>query len=129
MTEAEFAAWLEAYKRAWVEQDPVAAANLFAPDATYREIPFDPPMQGRAEIEAYWRKNVVEAQNDIHFGYEIYAVTGAVGLCRWWCTMTENGERVEFDGIFRCVFSGSGVGLPLCHTFEEWWHERVVPPS
>ncbi len=128
MTETEFAAWLDAYKQAWEEQDPAAVIGLFTPDATYREVPFDPPMRGRDEIEAYWRKNTVDAQSKIRFDYEIYAVTDVVGLCHWWCAITsmESGERIEFDGIFRCVFTENGEGLRLCHRFEEWWHERVA---
>ncbi|MGH6609432.1 MAG: hypothetical protein ACRECQ_04160 [Burkholderiaceae bacterium] len=48
-----FERWLQAYKRAWEERDPNAAATIFAADATYRETPFDPPMYGRKAICEY----------------------------------------------------------------------------
>ncbi len=40
-----------------------AAGAPFTADASYHEIPFDEPMQGRAAIEAYWSR-VTATQSD-----------------------------------------------------------------
>src|SRR3989304_1505550 len=45
------------YKRAWERRDPRLAMELFTPDATYREDPFDErPMRGLGEIRDYWAR-------------------------------------------------------------------------
>ena len=49
---AAFAAWLDRYKQAWEARDAALAGALFTEDASYHEMPFDAPMQGRAAIEA-----------------------------------------------------------------------------
>jgi hypothetical protein len=97
LTESGFAAWLERYKAAWEAGDPDAAAALFAADADYAETPFAEPLRGRDAIRAYWREGAGQAQRDIRFGYTVEAVAGAVGLCRWHCTLTRvgSGERVS----------------------------------
>lgn len=128
LTEAAFQAWLEGYKTAWENGDPDAVTALFAEDATYRETPFRPAMQGRGEIGDYWCAGARDAQRGVSFGYEVWAVSGAVGVCRWWARFqrVKDGERVELDGVFRCVFGESGEGVPLCRSLEEWWHRRSM---
>ena len=64
ITPASFAAWLERYKEAWEERDPQRVGAIFSADASYHEMPFDAPMQGRAAIEAYWAR-VTAGQRDI----------------------------------------------------------------
>ena len=125
---AGFERWLEAYKAAWQEQDPDAAAALFTEDATYREMPFSEPFRGRAAIRAYWAEVACESQRDIDFDYQVWAVDGDTGVCHWSCRLTRraSGERVELDGAFRCVFSSDDDEAGLCRVFEEWWHRREV---
>lgn len=120
----DFRAWLESYRQAWEDREPAKAAAIFTQEATYREMPFDPPVQGRAAIVDYWAK-AVAGQKDIAFTYEILACTGDEGICRWHAAFTgvPGGERIDFDGIFRCRFAEAG----LVDRFEEWWHIRVVP--
>jgi len=58
---------LAKYKRAWEKRDPRLATELFTPDATYREDPFDRrPMRGLGEIRDYWAK-VPRFQKNIRF--------------------------------------------------------------
>lgn len=121
-----FGAWLDGYKAAWESRDAAAAAALFAEDATYRETPFDPPMEGRAAIADYWTR-VTSGQRDVRFGYEILACDGDTGLCRWHAAFVgiPGGEAIELDGIFRCGFTEER----LVDRFEEWWHIRISPPA
>ena len=126
LEEGAFAAWLEAYKAAWEARDSVAAAALFTPDATYHEMPFDPPIEGAAGIATYWA-GAVAGQENILFTYEILACAGDQGLCHWHCAFTgvPGGEAIDLDGIFQCRF---GAPDRVSH-FREWWHVRVVPPA
>lgn len=125
MNRPGFAKWLDEYKTAWECGDPLKAAALFTEDATYRETPFDETMHGRDAIRRYWEEGARDAQRNIRFGYEIFAVEADAGICRWFCTFERvpSGERVEFDGIFRCVFAADG----RCREFREWWHRRTLP--
>ena len=124
MNRSAFAEWLDAYKLAWESTDPRKAAALFTPDAVYEETPFDEPMRGLEAIRRYWQAGAQDAQRSIRFTYEIYTVDGDVGLCRWHCDFERvpSGERVELDGIFRCVFAPDGK----CRHFQEWWHRRTA---
>ncbi len=121
LEEATFAAWLDAYKAAWEARDPAAAAALFTPDATYREMPFDAPIEGTESIAAYWTK-AVAGQEDILFTYEIFACASDEGICHWHCAFTgvPGGHKIELDGIFRCRFDKDRVAA-----FQEWWHIRL----
>jgi hypothetical protein len=38
--------WLAAYRTAWIERDPEAAAALFTADSTYLEQPYDEAFVG-----------------------------------------------------------------------------------
>src|SRR5687768_12247962 len=66
LTPAALEAWLQRYGAAWESRDPAAAGKLFLADASYHEMPFDAPKQGRAAIEEYWRK-VTADQRDVKF--------------------------------------------------------------
>lgn len=126
--ERAFRRWLEAYKAAWEGRDPEAAAALFTPGASYRESPFRPPLRGRDEIRAYWRAGPRDKQRDVAFDFDVWAVAGAAGICRWRACFRRlrDDRRVELDGVLRGEFvDGAGPGVPLCRSFEEWWHRRL----
>jgi hypothetical protein len=124
--EQAFAAWLDRYRQAWERRDPAAAAALFTAQATYWETPYDPPFEGRAEIEAYWAK-AVSGQRDVRFSSEILACSGDRGICRWHATFNavEGGATIDLDGIFHCRFAEPN----LVGSFEEWWHLKVTPAA
>jgi uncharacterized protein (TIGR02246 family) len=121
LTRAALAAWLDRYERAWEERDADQAAALFAPDAVYRETPFDPPMAGVDAIRAYWA-SVTADQRNVDFRYEIAAVEGQTGVARWHATfmLASSGARVELDGVFELAFGSDG----RCSELREWWHSR-----
>ena len=75
MTEQDVQDWLDGYGRAWVDGDPDRAVALFSDTATYRETPFDDPMRGRRAIWEYWRKNAGDAQEDVEFASQVWAVS------------------------------------------------------
>ena len=123
MNRQEVEVWLEAYGRAWESRDPRAAAELFAEDATYQETPFVEPARGRAAIFDYWT-NVARTQEDIHFEFEVLAVTEMGCFARWHSTFLRLPQniRLELDGIFLLSFDANNH----CVALREWWHRREI---
>ena len=125
MTEQDVQNWLDEYGRAWVDGDPDQLVTLFSVSATYRETPFDDPMTGRHEIREYWQKGAAEAQENVEFTSQVWAVGNDTAFAGWQARFTRkaSGARVELDGTFRLVFS-SEQGTLRCTVLEEWWHRK-----
>ena len=130
MTEQDVQDWLDEYGRAWVDGDPDRVVALLSDTATYRETPFDDPMGGRQAIREYWRKNAADAQEDVEFASQVWAVTNDTAIAGWQARFTRkaSGARVELDGAFRLVLSGE-QGALQCTVLEEWWHRRESPSA
>jgi hypothetical protein len=126
MDPAALDGWLGAYKRAWEERDPGAAAELFAADATYHETPFDEPSRGRKGIFEYW-SGATRMQRDVRFTYEILAATENGGVAHWRASFVRlpANSRVVLDGIFVVELDADG----RCTEFREWWHVRQEKAS
>ena len=123
MTPHAFAHWLDSYGQAWERRNPHAAADLFAEDGTYQVSPFLEPMRGKQAILEYWT-NVTQTQQDVHFGYEILAVTPEHGIARWCASfvIVPPGLQTKLDGIFLVSLDENG----RCHSLREWWHKQQV---
>ena len=126
VTEAEASVWLERYRNAWIGRDTEAVLRLFTADATYRESRFRPAMIGHDAIRRYWDNQVVAAQRDNAFDFEIFAVRGAQVFTHWtahftWLPVT---GILELDGVARISFVKSGDGVIRAATFEEWIEKR-----
>ena len=117
LTTASLAKWLAGYERAWESRDAARAAELFTPNATYHEMPFDAPKVGQAGIREYW-SSVTADQRDIDFKSQVISVTGQTGVAHWSATFTAAGARVELDGVFVLKFAEDG----RCSELREWWH-------
>ena len=117
--------WLDAYGKAWVDGDPEQVVALFTPAATYRETPFDAPMQGHDAIRRYWQAGAAEAQEDVAFSAQVWAVAGDTAIAGWQAQFARKatGARIALDGVFRLRFAQVGTAL-LCDRLEEWWHRR-----
>ena len=127
MTERDVQDWLDEYGRAWVNGDPDRVVALFSDTATYRKTPFDEPMRGQHAIREYWQKGAADAQEDVEFASQVWAVTNNTAIAGWQARLTEkaSGTRFELDGTFRLVFS-SEQGAFQCILLEEWWHSREL---
>ena len=125
MTEQDVQKWLDEYGRAWVNGDPDHVVMLFSETATYRETPFDDPMEGRLEIREYWQNGAADSQENVEFTSQVWAVNNDTAVAGWQARLTEkaSGERVELDGTFRLVFSRE-QGTLQCTVLEEWWHSK-----
>ena len=122
LTTPALEAWLQKYGAAWEARDPAAAGKLFTPDATYHEMPFDAPKQGRAGIEEYWR-NVTAEHRDVEFGSKVISVTGNTGVAHWHASfkVASTGALLELDGVFVLEFDEKGQ----CKSLREWWHLKT----
>lgn len=121
LTTAALEKWLAGYERAWESRDAARAAELFTPNASYHEMPFEAPKAGQAGIREYW-SSVTTDQRDIDFKSQVIAVDGQTGVAHWSATFTaaSTGARVELDGMFVLTFDLSG----RCSELREWWHLR-----
>lgn len=129
MTEQDVQNWLDEYGLAWVDGDPDRVVTLFSDTATYRETPFDDPMRGRHEIREYWQNNAADAQENVEFASQVWAVRNDTAIAGWQAhlTLKASGARVDLDGTFKLVFS-STRGAFQCTLLEEWWHSKESPP-
>ena len=120
MNPDHFRLWLDAFGKAWEDQDPAAAEKLFAPDYTYKETPFTLPIRGPGVMPRYWQEYAVQGQKDIHFGYAILSVSHDFGLARWRAelTLTPSGNVVHLDGIAMVSLDDEGK----CRSYEQWYH-------
>ena len=119
LTAAALESWLQRYGAAWETRDAAVAGALFTAKATYHEMPFDAPKQGRAAIEEYWR-TVTADQRDIRFESTVIAVKGNTGVAHWKATfrVASTGATLTLDGVFVLEFDASGQ----CTALREWWH-------
>ena len=124
VTAGQFADWLRAYQSAWEGRDPAAAARLFTDDARYHWTPLVPPQQGPAEIAAVWAA-AVAGQRDIRFTFDVFAVSGAIGMATWRADFTRLPDqfKVRIEGVLSTEFGAPGK----CRVFREWWHSAESP--
>ena len=120
MQRTKFENWLDAYKRAWEDRDPEAAADLFMAHATYHETPFEAPARGREGIRDY-SSDATRCQEGIEFSYEVLATTENTGIALWHTEFTRqtSNSTVELDDIFQVALDADGK----CTEFREWWHK------
>ena len=125
MTEQDVQNWLDEYGRTWINGDPDKLVALFSATATYRETPFDDPMRGRHDIREYWQNGAADAQEDVEFASQVWAVKNDTAIAGWQARFTQKGSgvRVELDGIFRLVFLIQQDTIQ-CTALEEWWHSK-----
>lgn len=113
-----FRSWLERYFAAWVSNDPVDVAALFAEDAEYSYGPFREPERGRDRIVRAWIDGGVP--RGLRTRHEVLAVEGDVGVARWQVTYMGDDGLVEMDGVLVCTFDPSG----RCTIHREWFDRR-----
>lgn len=118
--------WVEAYRVAWVERDPDAAAALFTEDASYRSNIFEPPHLGRRGVFDYW-SGVTAGQSDVEVRMGRPFVDGDRVSVEFWTNMKVGGDEVTLPGCLLLDFVPGG----LCSRLREYWHfqpGRFDPP-
>lgn len=123
LTREQLDGWLAAYGKAWETRDANAAAALFAPDATYQDVPFDPPHQGQEGIRSYW-SGVTKDQRNVKFGYQLIAVSGSTGVAHWTAEFDVEPTKahLSLNGVFVLEFGADGK----CRSLREWWHLKAA---
>jgi hypothetical protein len=119
--------WLAAYREAWIERDPAAAAALFTDDATYQEQPYEEAIAGSAGVRDYWATTTA-TQRDVDLRYGTPLVVGSRVAVEWWVTLANGGAEITLAGSFMLKFDDTG----LCSELREYWHVaegRRRPPS
>ena len=74
--------WVHRYEAAWRTPGTAALAALFAPDATYRTAPYEPPYRGIEAIAQLWEAEREGADETFTLESEIVAVEGRTGVVR-----------------------------------------------
>ena len=109
--------WVEAYARAWREQDADAVVALFTEDAEYRSSPFREPSVGSGGIRDYWtRATSTQEEADVRMGTPV--VAGDRVVVEWWATMRDEGEEITLPGCLLLRFAPDG----RCASLREYWH-------
>lgn len=119
-------AWIEAYRVAWEERDPQAAADLFTEEATYRSNIFEVPHLGQAGVADYWAA-VTEAQSEVTVRMGRPFVDGDRVAVEFWTNMEVDGEAVTLPGCLLLQMAADG----RCERLREYWHYqpgRYDPP-
>ena len=119
--------WLERYRRAWIDRDADAAADLFTDDAIYREHPFETPFVGREAIRQYWF-TVTRPQSSIELRYGTPIAAGHRVAVEWWANVLKDGAPLTLAGEFLLVFADDG----RCRELREYWafaESRMNPPA
>jgi hypothetical protein len=114
--------WIDAYGRAWREQDADAVVGLFTEDALYRSSPFRAPGVGSEGIRDYWtRATSTQEGLDIRFGTPV--VQGNKVCVEWWAVMRDEGEEITLPGCLLLRFAADG----RCEELREYWHVEPGP--
>ena len=130
LSDADVEPWLAAYGQAWVAGDADAVTRLFTTDAVYRETPFDAVMRGRDAIRQYWQDGAGDAQRDVKFAAQAWAIDGDRAIAGWQAAFVRvpSGVSVTLDGVFRLRFERVGDQW-LCAELLEWWHRQEATPG
>ena len=115
----DVATWMDAYREAWISNEPAAVGALFTEDAVYAIEAFSEPWQGREEIVRKWTAGISQR---VDMTYEVLAVDGDVAFVHWH-VFTQNASdpiRVEYDGVIFLRFVPDG----RCAEHREWFFRR-----
>lgn len=107
--------WLSAYERAWRTPGAEGLAKVFAPEATYKNAPYEPPYSGLAAIAEMWERERAGPDEVFEMTSEIVAVEGDTGVAK---IEVRYGDPVEIE--YRDVWIVRLDGDGRCVEFEEW---------
>jgi ketosteroid isomerase-like protein len=107
--------WISAYERAWRTPATDALEGLFAPEASYKNAPYEPPYRGRAAIAEMWERERTGPDETFEMSSEIVAVDGDTGVAR---VEVSYGDPVEIE--YRDLWIVRLDGDGRCVEFEEW---------
>ena len=107
--------WIDAYELAWRSAGTESLAELFAPDATYLNAPFQDPVRGLEAISKMWEEERDGPGEEFEMESEPVAVEGDTGVARIEIRYGEPRPQVYRD-LWVITLDGDG----RCTAFEEW---------
>jgi ketosteroid isomerase-like protein len=119
MRNEQVAEWVAAYERAWRAPGTEALAGLFAPDAVYRQGPYDDPVVGLPAIGRMWEAERDGAAEVFRMTSDIVAVDGDTAVVRLEVRYGDPARqeyRQEYRDLWVIRFAADG----RCVSFEEW---------
>jgi len=122
MEKEQVAAWIAGYERAWRSPGTETLAEVFTPDATYLQGPFDAPLVGLPAIAVMWDEERTGPDEAFEMTSEIIAVDGDTAVVRVEVTYGEP-DHEEFCDLWIIRFADDG----RCRSFEEWWFSPEGP--
>jgi SnoaL-like domain len=111
--------WVEAYRRAWLSNQPAEIEALFSEDAVYLGEPYATPLVGRAAIVEDWLARRDEP-GETEFSFELLPAGDELGLVKG-RTLYLTEPRREYHNLWVIRLDESG----RCTEFTEWW--MLVP--
>jgi len=110
---------MDAYRDAWISNDPAKIGALFTDDALYSIDAFAEPWRGREEIVRRWRMGI---QQQVGMTSDVLALEGDVAVVHWHVITQNVGDpiRVEYDGVLHLRFEPDG----RCCEHREWFFRR-----
>lgn len=115
MDRADLTRWLAAYDTAWRTPGTEPLRTLFAEGATYQPAPFEPPLQGRPAIAAFWEAEREGPDEVFKLTTEIVAVEGDTGVVRVEVVYGDPEIR-RYRNLWIVTLDEAGS----CTAFEEW---------
>ncbi len=123
MTREQVASWVAEYERAWRAPGTNALGQIFGPDATYRQGPYDEPVTGLVAIGRMWEAEREGPDEVFRMTSSIVAVEDTTAVVR---VEVFYGDpvRQEYRDLWVIRFTDDG----LCASFEEWpfWPAQPV---
>ena len=137
-------AFMQTYRRVWLDQDSEGFAGLFTPDGQYWNTPFQ--CQDTFEKrKTYWDR--IKLQQDISHTNAVLAETPRGGIAHWhveyqvaseelfeiWAKSTGTGlpARAPGDPLPRMILDGTLVGdfdhRGRATNVRIWWHSTAQP--
>jgi hypothetical protein len=115
MDRAGVQSWIDGYERAWRTAGTALLGELFAPAATYRTAPYEPPFEGLPAIAELWESGRDGPDETFTMSAEIVAVEGDHAVVR---VEVHYGEpqRQSYRDLWVLRFGADG----RCAAFEEW---------
>jgi hypothetical protein len=112
---AELSRWLDGYERAWRSPGIDALAELFAPQATYKNAPYERPYRGLEAIGEMWERERRGPDEAFEMSCEIVAVEGNTGVARIDVEYFDP-PRISYRDVWIVRVDEHG----RCAEFEEW---------
>lgn len=112
-------AWVDAYRRAWLSNEPADIRALFTDDGDYFASPHDEPWHGHDEIVAGWL-DARDEPGDTEFSWEPVVDTPELGIVRGVSTYASGHV---YDNLWIIHRAPDGRAT----SYTDWWIER--PPA